>query len=507
MEWGLWKFNANLLKDEKLLGKLKSEIKRLTNLQRGNEFDEWENFKQNIKMQAIERGYELRYLMRREERWLRSHLDTLVAEETGRPGSFINEIRETKIKLEAIELQKYKGAMVRARSEKLVVGETPTKRALSDEKKYARGNEIAEVEYSGNLARDQHAIKEAFVDYYSRLFALSTPKNPSFRKDFLPEVPQLDSELTASLEREIDVKEVEKAIDDLNPGKSPGPDGLTAAFYKAFKPQFALILQRVFVEAFRIGCLPPSFARAHTVLIPKSTDEALLRSVKGYRPITLTNVDYKIFMKVLASRLQSVITDIVGPHQTCGIKGRSIFTNIHVVRSILEYCDANLGKVAMIQVDFSKAFDMVCHDILFAILEHTGLGSVLCDGVRMAYQNCTTNLVVNGELSQRIDVRASVRQGCPMSPLLFALFLEPLCRKIINSNVLQGFRLLSCDVRVLAYADDVAIICADKESVSVALEITQSFCDQTGSLLNRDKSLGLWHGTWLHPPAVFEHLR
>lgn len=88
--------------------------------------------------------------------------------------------------------------------------------------------------------------------------------------------------------------------------------------------------------------------------------------------------------------MQSIITDLVGPHHTCGIKGRSIFTNIHVARSILEYCDAQLGKAAMVQIDFSKAFDMVCHATLFDILEHAGLGSIICEGVRMAYQNCTT---------------------------------------------------------------------------------------------------------------------
>lgn len=115
--------------------------------------------------------------------------------------------------------------------------------------------------------------------------------------------------------------------------------------------------------------------------------------------------------------------------------------------------------------------------------------------------------MVNGELTERVDVRSSVRQGCPMSPLLFALFLEPLCRKIINSDQLRGFRLQSCEVRVLAYADDVAFICTDKESVKIALQITQSFCDQTGSLLNTDKSFGLWHGSWQQTPSVYEKLQ
>lgn len=142
--------------------------------------------------------------------------------------------------------------------------------------------------------------------------------------------------------------EVEKAIDLLQPGKSPGPDGLGAEFYKSFKDQIAPLLLRVFSEAYRLKALPPSFLCTHTILIPKCEDHVKLRQVGSYRPITLTNVDYKFLMKVLAERLQSVISIIVGSHQTCGIKGRSIVTNVHVARSILECCDAMDRRVAVI---------------------------------------------------------------------------------------------------------------------------------------------------------------
>lgn len=75
------------------------------------------------------------------------------------------------------------------------------------------------------------------------------------------------------------------------------------------------------------------------VLIPKTDDPEKLISVGSYRPISLTNVDYKIYMKVLAKRMQTIITEVVGPHQTCGIKGRKIATNVHVARSVLECCN------------------------------------------------------------------------------------------------------------------------------------------------------------------------
>lgn len=156
----------------------------------------------------------------------------------------------------------------------------------------------------------------------------------------------------------------------------------------------------------------------------KSEDEARLRQVTAYRPISLTNVDYKIFMKILAKRLQAVMQELVGPHQTCGIKGRTIYTNIHTARSVLECCDALHESIAMLQLDLEKAFDRVPHDLLFSVLEHVNVGSVICQGVAMAYRGCTTRLLVNKGVGARIQVQRSVRQGCPLSPLLFVCILN-----------------------------------------------------------------------------------
>lgn len=93
----------------------------------------------------------------------------------------------------------------------------------------------------------------------------------------------------------------------------------------------------------------------------------------------------------------------------------------------------------MIQVDMQKAFDRVHHDVIRAVLKRANVGKVLYDGIRMAYTGCTTKLVVNNSLTPKIPVLSSVRQGCPLSPLLFSLYLEPLCSSVIQSKNVTGF--------------------------------------------------------------------
>lgn len=121
--------------------------------------------------------------------------------------------------------------------------------------------------------------------------------------------PCLSEEKTASKESDITVDELWRAIDELSPGKAPGPDGLTASFYKKFKDDISPVLRNVYAESYKTGVLPPSFLVSHTVFIPKSEDENKLRRISAYRPISLTNVDYKVLMKILASRLQTKRTE------------------------------------------------------------------------------------------------------------------------------------------------------------------------------------------------------
>lgn len=278
-------------------------------------------------------------------------------------------------------------------------------------------------------------------------------------------------------------------------------------FCKTQKHEIAAVLAKVFNEAYDLNMLPPSFMSSHTVLIPKTDDAVKLQHVTPYRPISLTNVDYKILMKILARRLQSVISEIVGPHQTCGIKGRTICTNIHKARSVLECCDAMRTCVAMLQVDLEKAFDRVPHDLLLTILDHVNVGAVIREGVSMAYNGCSTRLMVNKSVGKRIKVNRSVRQGCPLSPLLFCIYIESLCISIFKNSTISGFQLHATEVKVLGYADDIAVFCSNRESIVQVVHTLKRYCEVSSSSVNWAKCLGFWHGEWSFTPSSFANMQ
>lgn len=494
--------NRKLLKDEQFVATVTKLLSSLHEKDNGRS-EAWKVFKEEVKLAAIERSSNIQFQLRARETQLQKDLKYFYKVESENPGTFFEDIRYIETELNKIYQDKYSGAVVRSRSEKFLLGEQPTKRALADEKRYALTKEIYEIDYKGATSSDKNVIEGAFVEYYEHLFGKRpTPKGFSKLNDFLSLMPQLDEDVKIWLEGDITVGEAEQAMDSLARQKTPGPDGICAEFYQMFKKDICPYLLSIFHESYEKQQLPRSFADAHTILIPKSDDSIKRRSVTGYRPITLTNIDYKIFAKVLTRRLQSVISSLIGEHQSCGIKGRSIQTNIHVARSILETSEEN-GQVAMIQLDFEKAFDRVRHDVLERILLHVNVGQIILNGVIMAYKGCATRLVVNNNVSKSIPVVTSVRQGCPLSPLLFCLYLEPYCLKVLASKNIQGYTLNTAEIKISAYADDVAVFCTDKKSVTNAVELTKMYCEATGAAVNWEKSCGFWHGSWASKPLSF----
>lgn len=153
------------------------------------------------------------------------------------------------------------------------------------------------------------------------------------------------------------------AIDALPYSKAIAPHGLPSEFCKRFKDLLCPFHLSLFNEAHSLKSMSPTFSKIHAIF--QSTDPGKLRKVYGYCPIALCNVDYNIFAKVSARRLQSVKSTVVGNHQTCSIEGRSIVTNINTARSVLQSCTDNINQVALVNVDLAKALDKVNHCFFF----------------------------------------------------------------------------------------------------------------------------------------------
>ena len=218
------------------------------------------------------------------------------------------------------------------------------------------------------------------------------------------------------------------------------------------------ILTDMFNHWFAQGAIPGSVTKGVITLLKKG-GRHVWEGLDDYRPITLLNTELKILARVLANRLQLVISDLIGSEQTFAVKGRSIQDNLHLIREVLEGIEDGT-KAALISLDQSKAFDRVDHRFLATVLETVGFKPEFRRWISMMYHNPQAVVQVNGRRSRVFAVERSVRQGCSLSPLLYVLALEPLLRRLrdrTTNPALRGVPFAGpLTARVSAFADDIS---------------------------------------------------
>jgi hypothetical protein len=267
---------------------------------------------------------------------------------------------------------------------------------------------------------------------------------------------------------------------------APGANGLTIGFFKKYFPYFG----KYYVEMVNSGDpLPNCFKESVIKLLPKNNSK--VKTVNDLRPISLTNYEYRIFTKILANRIRKVSMKLVGDNQTCSIKGRRINDNINLIKDIL--CDANIKnkELYLISVDQSKAFDSLSHNYMFKLLEHLNLGEFFINSIRRVYDNSFACLEVNKKKSKRINIKSGVKQGCPLSMIIYILCIEEPIVRIQNNEQIVGYTLNVTEKyenKVSGYADDLNGILTKFDSIKEFFKELNDWSSVSGAKINENKT-------------------
>ena len=275
--------------------------------------------------------------------------------------------------------------------------------------------------------------------------------------------------------------------------KCPGIDGIPVEFYKVFWCDIKEDMKLIFKSVLKSN-LGTSQNKGVITLISKGANDELL---DNWRPISLLCSDYKILAKLLAKRLTLVLNDIISVEQFC-IPKRSINTCNILMRDVIYYCNDNKFQSAVINLDWSKAFDRVDMRFVFKVLEKMGMSPEFLSYIKLLYEKAESCCLINGNLGRYFKLERGVRQGCPLSMLLYVIFQEPLYRALNMANEIKPLLMPNgSKLKMLGYADDTNVFVVDEESIVYLDSLLRKFESATGCMLNRTKKtkvfgIGIW---------------
>jgi hypothetical protein len=306
-------------------------------------------------------------------------------------------------------------------------------------------------------------------------------------------------EEVVTLESPCSSEEVLEVLKGFSKDKSPGPDGWTVEFFLHFFELVGKDLLDVVEETRLGGEVIRSINSTFIALIPKVNCPS---SFGDFRPIALCNLCYKIIAKIIARRIRPILSRSLSEEQLGFLKGRQILDAIGTAQECLHSIKVKKLQAIILKLDLKKAYDCINWDFLRLTLLQCGFGLPTTNWIMGCVTSAAYAILINGESTKFFQSGRGLRQGFPLSPLLFILVMEGLSLSLKKGQAdgkLTGIK-VSRLIKILhlLFVDDVLIM--TKASIEEWQEINRIldvFCGASGLMINVQKSTfsPLWSST------------
>ena len=404
----------------------------------------------------------------------------------------IDTIENLRLELATAEESESETMRIRAGVKWREEGERSTKYFMSRFKARVAAAAMHSLNVGGQIIAGSSNLISFVRIFYARLYNGTTPDNvqdDQFCQNFFSNCPKIDDNHKAIIKRPLSIEELKISLSTCE-DSSPGLDGIPYSFYKAFPEPLLELLLKSWNHAIHTGELAKSHRQSCLTLLPKKGKDPALLS--NWRPISLSACDLKIITKAYSNRLKLILPQILCEAQAAYMPGRDISFNNRLLSLAKKYACSQNEDFCVVSLDAKKAFDSVSHDYLVKVLLAYGFPAEFIQVFQTLYNDLESVVQVNGHLSAPFSIKNGVKQGDALSCGLFVLAMDPLIRNILRNDLIEG-QFIPVDqqnlveIKVLAYADDITVICRNEDLQPIFSEY-ERLSKVSGLTLNADKT-------------------
>lgn len=302
---------------------------------------------------------------------------------------------------------------------------------------------VAIKKANGDVTHIQNTIADTFAKHFEHIF-----RERAYAPDQPPLTPA-ESSPRATLPP-FTVEEVQSAIAQLKNNVKGDQKGITPGMLKQAPAVVIGAITKILNGVLTDEVWPEEWKLSVIIVLLKKDKDPLLAS--SYRPISIVHILSKLLASLILRRLEQKFDKYLDASTTGFRKGYSTMDNIFTVTQLLDRAERFGTEIWVACLDVVKAFDSVSHDAIWAALADAGVEPQYINLIRSSYTNASAVVSLGNARSRKFPIRGGIKQGDPLSPVLFSVTLEFLLRSRKPS---PGFPLGTRELREIRYADDV----------------------------------------------------
>jgi hypothetical protein len=289
---------------------------------------------------------------------------------------------------------------------------------------------------------------------------------------------------------DISIAELEKAIEQLHAGTSPGVTDVMPEMLIHTPLEIKQLILQWCNDQLNSGEISAATEITRSVFLHKkgATDD-----LNNYRTLTTGCNLCKLFLRIICNRLTDMVEkhNLLGQIQNGFRSGRRAMDNLLILQTLIAKSRRSKSELRIALLDIKKAYDRVDRDILWNKLHSFGFDERFIAILKQVYANPRSRLVFQGIETEPLYMPIGLRQGCVLSPILFALYLADLGRALELSGL--GVSINGTRIPGMFFADDM-ILCGTNKQLTEILDIVSKFADRNKIEFSGPKSVVLAFG-------------